>query len=100
MKALRVLLIEDNALIAVLLAEQLAEMGHDVCATAATEADAVTAASRYKPDLMIVDAGLGGGSGVSANTARGAGRPRIHDRGCWKGSGAQTGCSRDPKTVS
>ena len=66
MKALRVLVVEDDALIAMLLAELLAGMGHDVCATAATEAEAVSAASRYGPDLMIVDAGLGRGSGVSA----------------------------------
>jgi CheY-like chemotaxis protein len=66
MKALRVLVIEDDALIALLLAELLAGMGHDVCATAATEADAVTAATRHRPDLMIVDARLGRGSGVSA----------------------------------
>ena len=37
MKALRVLVIEDDALIGLLLAELLAGMGHDVCATAATE---------------------------------------------------------------
>ena len=66
MKALRVLVVEDDALIAMLLAELLAGMGHDVCATAATEAEAVSAATRYHPDLMIVDAGLGRGSGVSA----------------------------------
>jgi CheY-like chemotaxis protein len=66
MKALRVLVIEDNALIAMLIGELLAGLGHDVCATAATEAEAVTAATRYRPDLMIVDAGLGRGSGVSA----------------------------------
>jgi len=66
MEALRVLIIEDNALIAAALSEMLADMGHGVCATAATEAEAVVAANRYKPDLMIVDAGLGGGSGVSA----------------------------------
>jgi CheY-like chemotaxis protein len=66
MKALRVLVIEDNALIALLLSELLAGMGHDVCATAATESEAVVAATRYRPDLMIVDAGLGRGSGVSA----------------------------------
>jgi two-component system, response regulator PdtaR len=40
-------------------------MGHDVCATAATAAEAVNAATRYDPDLMIVDAGLGRESGVS-----------------------------------
>jgi CheY-like chemotaxis protein len=66
MKALRVLVIEDDALIAMLLAELLASMGHDVCATAATEAEAAIAAIRYRPDLMIVDAGLSRGSGVSA----------------------------------
>jgi two-component system, response regulator PdtaR len=66
MRELRVLVIEDDPVIAMLLAELLAGMGHDVCATAATEADAVIAATRYRPDLMIVDAGLGQGSGVSA----------------------------------
>jgi two-component system, response regulator PdtaR len=67
MKALRVLIAEDDALIAILLAELLAGMGHDVCATAATEAEAVIAATRHGPDLMIVDEGLArGGSGVSA----------------------------------
>ena len=66
MEALRVLVAEDDALIALLLAELLAGMGHEVCATAATEREAVIAAAHYKPDLMIVDAGLGRGSGVSA----------------------------------
>ena len=66
MKALRVLVVEDDALIAMLLSELLAGMGHDVCATAASEAEAVIAATRYDPDLMIVDARLGRGSGVSA----------------------------------
>jgi len=62
----RVLVVEDDAVMAMLLGELLASMGHDVCATAATEAEAVIAANRYGPDLMIVDAGLGRGSGVSA----------------------------------
>jgi len=66
MKALRVLVIEDDALIAMLLAELLVGMGHEICATAATEVEAVLAAHRHKPDLMIVDAGLGRGSGLSA----------------------------------
>jgi CheY-like chemotaxis protein len=63
---LRVLVVEDDGLIAMLLAELLASMGHQVCATAATETEAVSAAARYRPDLMIVDAGLGHGSGVAA----------------------------------
>ena len=66
MQPLRVLVVEDDGLIAMLLAELLASMGHQVCATAATETEAVSAAARYRPDLMIVDAGLGHGSGVAA----------------------------------
>ncbi len=66
MKALRVLVVDDNAIIGMLLAEMLAEMGHDVCAVETTEAEAVAAAARCKPDLMIVDARLGDGSGVAA----------------------------------
>jgi CheY-like chemotaxis protein len=66
MKSLCVLVVEDNALIGMLLADMLGEMGHRVCAIEATEADAVTAAGRHKPDLMIVDVQLGDGSGVSA----------------------------------
>ena len=101
MKALRVLVIEDDALIAMLLTEMLAGMGHDVCATAATEAEAVSAATRYDPDLMIVDAGLGRGSGVSAveEILRAGPRTRVHQRRCWKSAGAQAGCSGCPQTV-
>ncbi|PKU23005.1 response regulator [Telmatospirillum siberiense] len=66
MKALRVLVIEDDAVIGLLLGEMLVEMGHDMCAIAATETAAVIAAGRYDPDLMIVDARLGEGSGLSA----------------------------------
>lgn len=66
MTTLRVLVVEDDAVIGVLLAEMLEEMGHDVCAVEATEAEAVIAAARWHPDLMIVDVRLGEGSGVAA----------------------------------
>ena len=66
MNTLRVLVVEDDAMIAMLLAEILTELGHTACAVAATEADAVAAAVRDQPDLMIVDAGLREGDGVSA----------------------------------
>jgi DNA-binding response OmpR family regulator len=65
-KGLRIVLVEDDGLIAMDLAELLTGMGHDVCATAGNEADAEAAAARFLPDLMIVDAGLRGGSGVTA----------------------------------
>lgn len=66
MRALRVLVVEDDALIGMLLADTLNEMGHDVRAIAATEAAAVADAARCKPHLMIVDVRLGDGSGLSA----------------------------------
>jgi CheY-like chemotaxis protein len=58
--------VDDDAVIAMLLGEVLADMGHEVCATEGTEADAVAAAARCRPDLMIVDAQLGTGSGIAA----------------------------------
>ena len=66
LKAQRVLVVEDDALIGMLYADLLKDMGHTVCAIETTEAEAVAAAQLYRPDLMIVDAGLGKGSGVSA----------------------------------
>lgn len=63
---LRILIVEDDAMIGMHLAEVLEEMGHEVCAVQATEADAIAAADRCKPDLMIVDAWLRNGSGISA----------------------------------
>jgi FixJ family two-component response regulator len=66
MKALRVVVVDDDAMIAMLLADMIAGMGYDVCAIEATETGAVAAALRCRPDLMIIDARLGDESGVSA----------------------------------
>lgn len=66
MKALQILVVEDDALIAMLLEETLAEMGHGVCAVEASQTGAVKAALRCRPDLMIVDVELKEGNGVSA----------------------------------
>ena len=66
MKATRVLVMEDDIMIGTLLGEMLTDMGHAVCATETTEAGAVTAAARCRPDLMIVDVRLGSGSGIRA----------------------------------
>jgi DNA-binding response OmpR family regulator len=68
MSALRILVVEDDAMIGMMLTEMLEEMGHDVCSIEATEAEAISAADRCRPDLMIVDVLLGGGNGVSAVT--------------------------------
>jgi two-component system, response regulator PdtaR len=61
-----ILVVEDDILIGLLLSDMLMELGHVVCAVERTEAGAVTAAARFQPDLMIVDAQLNDGSGISA----------------------------------
>jgi DNA-binding response OmpR family regulator len=66
MKTLRILVVEDDPMLGELLAEMLETMGHEICGIENTEADAVTAAFGRKPDLMIIDAWLRDGSGVSA----------------------------------
>jgi two-component system, response regulator PdtaR len=66
MKALRTLVVEDDAIIGNLLAETLEGLGHTVCAVETNVAKAVGAASYWRPDLMIVDVGLGEASGLTA----------------------------------
>lgn len=62
----RILVVEDNELVGMLLAEMLEQMGHTVCGVAATEQAAVAAAAAQLPDLIIADARLGHGSGLAA----------------------------------
>ncbi len=66
MRPLRVIIVEDNAVIGMLLSEMIVAMGHEVCALERTEQDAVSTTLRCCPDLMIVDAWLGEGSGIAA----------------------------------
>jgi DNA-binding response OmpR family regulator len=66
MIGLRILVVEDDAMIGMALAEMLEGLGHEVCPIAATEDDAVSTAARFGPDMMIVDARLRDGNGVSA----------------------------------
>ena len=66
MKALRTLVVEDDAIIGGLLAEALEGLGHTVCAVESNVAKAVAAASHWRPDLMIVDVELGEASGILA----------------------------------
>ncbi len=63
---LRIVLVEDEVMIAMAMQEILQELGHVVCAAVRTEADAVDAADRFRPDLMIVDEHLKVGSGIAA----------------------------------
>ena len=66
MGSLRILVVEDEVLIGMLLEDMLTAMGHAVCAIASSENAAVAAAERDKPAMLIVDARLHQGSGVAA----------------------------------
>lgn len=63
---LRILVVEDDALIGMLLGDMLELMGHEVCAIEMTEAAAVRSAANCTPNMLIVDANLSQGSGLAA----------------------------------
>ena len=65
-QGLSIVIVEDDFLIAMDLADLLIGVGHDVVTIARTETDAVKAAARFHPDLMIIDGTLDEGNGLSA----------------------------------
>ena len=77
-KALRILIIEDDAMIAVHLGEMLEEMGHEVCGIVSTQAAAVAMAALKLPDFLIVDSWLREGSGIGAVALICTARPMPH----------------------
>jgi CheY-like chemotaxis protein/DNA-directed RNA polymerase specialized sigma24 family protein len=63
----RVLIIEDETLIAIDLSDIVAKLGHEVVATADTAKKAIAAAAQHKPDLVLADIQLAdGSSGIDA----------------------------------
>lgn len=60
---LKVLIAEDNVLIADMLEYFLNSEGYDVCGIAATVDEAVALADLHKPDLAVLDFRLDGGYG-------------------------------------
>jgi CheY-like chemotaxis protein len=66
MAATRVLIVEDDAMLSAVLAELLSDHGYEICGTAASEPEAVAAAARDRPDLLIVDDQLREGTGGAA----------------------------------
>lgn len=66
MKPLNILVIEDDALQGMMLDDILEDMGHRVCAVTSTVSSATAAFEKHQPELLIVDAWLKDGSGLSA----------------------------------
>lgn len=63
----RILIIEDEAVIAMDLGDLVTGAGHEVCATETTASGAVAAAKRERPDLVLADIQLAdGSSGIDA----------------------------------
>jgi CheY-like chemotaxis protein len=60
--ATNVLIIEDEPMIAIDLADLVTGLGHEVCDTARTHKEAVAAFRKYKPGLVLADIQLADGS--------------------------------------
>lgn len=73
-----ILIIEDDELIAEVLAEMVEEMGHSVAGIAETEKKAIALAAQTHPDFLICDVTLEEGSGIAAAEAICAARPVPH----------------------
>ena len=67
---LRILVVEDEAVTALDLEDVLLSLGHEVVGTVDTGPAAVAAAARHRPDLVLMDIRLAGGTdGVDAAVA-------------------------------
>ena len=73
---LRVLIVEDDLLIALDAQMTLEDAGHEVVGTAVTEDEAVAMAAAHEPDLMVVDLRLA--DGTSGQRAAERVRERSH----------------------
>jgi PAS domain S-box-containing protein/putative nucleotidyltransferase with HDIG domain len=69
MERARIMVVEDEAVISLEIQDRLKQMGHSVCGTAVTGADAIKTASDERPDLILMDVQLRGAmDGVEAAT--------------------------------
>ncbi|MCZ8376576.1 MAG: response regulator [Beijerinckiaceae bacterium] len=93
-RSLNILVVEDDAMIAMLYAELLSQIGHQVCGIAGTENDAVSMAERLLPEMIIADLGLREGSGTMA--VRRILRDRMVPHLFVTGSAIHPGRTRDP----
>jgi CheY-like chemotaxis protein len=65
---LRILIAQDEAVIAMLPGEVPGSLGHNICASVTTADEAVAAALLHKFDLIIIDTGLRDSRGAGAIT--------------------------------
>ena len=64
---MRVLIVEDEVLIAMQLEAIVTQLGHEVCAIAASASQALARAAALAPDIALMDIRLSGGScGIEA----------------------------------
>jgi two-component sensor histidine kinase/response regulator RpfG family c-di-GMP phosphodiesterase len=56
----RIMIVEDEALVAMILEDQLVDLGYSIAATCASVPDALKALGTDKPDAAILDVNLGG----------------------------------------
>jgi AmiR/NasT family two-component response regulator len=66
MAGLRVLIAEDDPLVAVTLSDQLAQLGHTVVAVASDGREAIEMARREKPEVALLDIKMPNVDGISA----------------------------------
>lgn len=66
MDPLRILIAEDDPLVAVTLSDQLTELGHDVIAVASDGEEAVAMVRQDRPDIAILDIKMPNRDGISA----------------------------------
>jgi CheY-like chemotaxis protein len=63
----KILVVEDEALVALGVSSLLEEMGHDVCGVASSVREALELSRAHTPDLVLMDVNLQeGGNGIDA----------------------------------
>lgn len=72
MAGLRVLIAEDDPLVAITLSDQLAELGHIVVAVASDGQEAIDMATREPPEIVLLDIKMPNVDGISAAEQIGA----------------------------
>ena len=66
MAGLRVLIAEDDPLVAITLSDQLAELGHNVVAVASDGREAIDMAMRDRPEIALLDIKMPNVDGITA----------------------------------